>query len=156
VTVEGERLVDPRDRPGGPGPRSAESGSGRPAWRERGWFEVRWRQFRRAPKPIVRAVLAPLVVAVVLGLAYLAYDVALSRGARLPGGDLRILAATGYVVTVLAVGSVATYLLVRLPAGAGGARVRSPWSAALGFFAAAPIAYLVLVVLVQLVKPLLD
>ena len=32
-----------------------------------------------------------LVVAIVLGLGYLAYDVALRRGARLPGGDLRTL-----------------------------------------------------------------
>jgi hypothetical protein len=31
---------------------------------------------------------------------------------------------------------------------------RTPWSAALGFFAAVPIAYLVLVVVVQVIKPL--
>ena len=51
--------------------------------------EIRWRQFRNAPRPVVRAVAASLIVAVVLALAYLAYDVALSRGATLPGGDLR-------------------------------------------------------------------
>ena len=38
--------------------------------RERGWFEVRWRQFRNAPRPVVRAVLSSLVVASVLGLAW--------------------------------------------------------------------------------------
>ena len=58
--------------------------------RRRGWLEIRWRQFRNAPRPIVRAVLSPLVVAVVLGLGYLAYDLALARGATLPGGDLRL------------------------------------------------------------------
>ena len=58
---------------------------GRDGVRRRGWFEVRWRQFRNAPRPVVRAVLSPLVVAIVLGLAYLAYDVALTRGATLPG-----------------------------------------------------------------------
>ena len=51
--------------------------------------EIRWRQFRNAPRPVVRAVLSSLVVAIVLGLGYLAYDVALRRGAVLPGGDLR-------------------------------------------------------------------
>ena len=58
----------------------------------RSWAEVRWRQFRNAPRPVVRAVAASLSVAVVLAVAYLAYDVALSRGADLPGGDLRTLA----------------------------------------------------------------
>ena len=43
-----------------------------------------------------------------------------------------------------------------LPAGAGAARTtRTPWSAALGLFAAVPIAYLVLVVLHEILKPLL-
>ena len=32
------------------------------------WLAVRWRQFRNAPRPVVRAVLSPLVVAIVLGL----------------------------------------------------------------------------------------
>ena len=34
------------------------------AARRRGWAEVRWRQFRNAPRPVVRAVLSSLVVAV--------------------------------------------------------------------------------------------
>ena len=118
-------------------------------------MEVRWRQFRNAPRPVVRAVVSSLVVATVLGLAYLAYDVALSRGAQLPGGDLRTLAVTVFVIAVLVAGSLVTYLVVPLPAGAGTKVVRTPWSAALGLLAAAPIAYLVLVLESQVLKPLL-
>ena len=121
----------------------------------RSWLDVRWRQFRNAPRPVVRAVAASLSVSTVLGLAYLAYDVALSRGARLPGGDLRTLAVTVFVLVVLVSGSVITYLAVPLPTGAGNRVVRTPWSAALGFLAAVPIAYLVLVVESQVLRPLL-
>lgn len=127
----------------------------RPGPRRRGWLEVRWRQFRNAPRPVVRAVLSPLVVAVVLAAGYLAYDLALSRGAALPGGDLRILAATLYVVAVVTVGAFVTWLVVPLPTGAGSRATRTPWSAALGLFAAVPIAYLVLVVALELVRPVL-
>lgn len=121
----------------------------------RSWLEVRWRQFRGAPRPIVRAVAASLSVAVVLAVAYLAYDVALSRGATLPGGDLRTLAVAVYVLLVLAIGSIVTWLVVPQPTGSGSVARRTGWSAALGFFAAVPIAYLVLVVAVQILKPLL-
>jgi hypothetical protein len=115
---------------------------------------VRWRQFRNAPRPVVRAVLASLVVAVVLGLAYLGYDVAIGRGADLPGGDLRLLFIAVDVVVVLATGSLVTWLVVPQPTGSGSRVVRTPWSAALGFFAAVPVCYLVLVVVVQVVRPL--
>jgi energy-converting hydrogenase Eha subunit A len=123
--------------------------------RQRSWAEVRWRQFRNAPRPIVRAVASSLIVATVLGLAYLAYDVALTRGAAMPGGDLRTLAVAVYVLIVLTAGSVVTYLIVPQPTGAGGRPRRSAWSAALGFFAAVPIAYLVMIVIVQVLRPLL-
>ncbi len=123
--------------------------------RRRGWLEVRWRQFRNAPRPVVRAVLSPLVVAIVLGLLYLAYDVALSRGAALPGGDLRALAVLVFVVVVLGAGAIVTYLVVPQPGPTGGSRSRSAWSAALGLFAAIPIAYLVLVVESQVLRPIL-
>jgi len=126
-----------------------------PPVRQRTWAEVRWRQFRNAPRPVVRAVAASLGVAVALAIAYLAYDVALSRGAALPGGDLRTLAIAGYVVVVLVVGTVLTYLVVPQPTGSGTVVRRSAWSAALGFFAAVPIAYLVMVVAVQVIRPLL-
>jgi hypothetical protein len=119
----------------------------------RSWAEVRWRQFRRAPRPVVRAVAASLSVAIVLAVAYLAYDVALARGAVLPGGDLRTLAITAYVVLVLALGAFITYLVVPQPSGSGTMVRRSRWSAALGFFAAVPIAYLVMVMAVQVVRP---
>ena len=123
--------------------------------RRRSWAEVRWRQFRHAPRPVVRAVLSSLVVAVGLASAYVAYDVALSRGARLPGGDLRVLAVTGYALLVLVAGTVVTYLVVPQPTASGTLRRRSAWSAALGFFAAVPIAWLVMVAATQIVRPLL-
>jgi hypothetical protein len=121
----------------------------------RSWLEVRWRQFRNAPRPVVRAVGSSLVVALVLGAAYLAYDVALSRGATPPGGDLRTLAGVLYVVGVLVAGSLITWLVVPLPRGSGSRAARTPWSAMLGLFAAIPIAYLVLIVAFQVIKPLL-
>jgi hypothetical protein len=117
--------------------------------------EIRWRQFRNPPRPILRAVLSSLIVATVLGCAYLVYDVALARGLALPGGDLRALAVTSFVVIVLTSGSVVTYLVVPQPTGSGNTRRRSAWSAALGLFAAVPIAYLVLVVEGQILRPLL-
>ena len=99
---------------------------------------------------------ASLGVAIALATAYLAYDVALSRGVVLPGGDLRVLAVSLYVVIVLAGGSVVTYVVVPQPTGSGTVARRSAWSAALGFFAAVPIAYLVLVVAVQVIRPFLS
>ena len=127
-----------------------------PAVRQRGFVEVRWRQFRRPPRPVFRAVMSSLVVALVLGILYLAYDIALDRGATLPGGDLRLPFIALYVVVVLVAGSLVTWLVVPLPTGAGtGRATRTPWSLALGLFAAAPIAYLVLVALNELVKPLI-
>ena len=140
------------------GPRSPVGPRSPGAVRQRGWADVRWRQFRNAPRPIVRAVLSSLVVAVILAILYLAYDLAVARGAILPGGDLRVLAVAIYVLVVVIVGSVVTYLIVPQPSGSGSGstRRRSGWSAALGLFAAVPIAYLVMVVAVQLVRPILD
>ena len=102
--------------------------------------------------------LSSLVVAVILAVLYLAYDLAVADGAILPGGDLRVLAVAIYVLVVVIVGSVVTYLIVPQPSGSGSGstRRRSGWSAALGLFAAVPIAYLVMVVAVQLVRPILD
>jgi energy-converting hydrogenase Eha subunit A len=124
--------------------------------RQRSWLEVRWRQFRNAPRPVVRAVLSSLIVAMVLGLGYLLYDLAIRRGAVLPGGDLRTLYLVVDVLVVLIVGSVVTYLVVPQPRGSGTRTTRSAWSAALGFFAAVPVAYLVLVVVAQVLEPLLS
>jgi hypothetical protein len=137
---------------GGPHP---PADTPRPPIRRRSRAEIRWRQFRKAPRPVVRAVLSSLIVAIVLGTAYLVYDVAISRGASLPGGDLRVAAVTLYIAVVLVSGSLVTYLVVPQPTGSGDRSTRTPWSAALGFFAAVPICYLVLVVAVQVMKPLL-
>jgi hypothetical protein len=98
--------------------------------------------------------MSSLLVAIALAGAYLAYDVAIARGAELPGGDLRLPALTGYTVVVLLAGTVVTYLVVPQPTGSGTVRRRSPWSAALGFFAAVPIAWLVMIVTLQVVRPL--
>ena len=148
-------MTTPEDAGGAPG-RPGPGGAG-PAVpvRQRSWAEVRWRQFRHAPRPIVRAVLSSLVVAVILATAYVGYDLALSRGSTLPGGDLRVLALAAYALVVLVVGTVVTYLVVPQPSGSGTVRRRSGWSAALGFFAAVPIAWLVMVVAIQMVRPLL-
>jgi hypothetical protein len=129
--------------------------AGPPEIRRRSWAEVRWRQFRHAPRPIVRAVLSSLIVAIVLGLGYLAYDVAIRRGAQLPGGDLRTLYLVMDVAIVLVSGSVVTWLVVPQPRGSGEGATRSAWSAALGLFAAVPVSYLVLVVIVQVLEPLI-
>ncbi|HEY7133360.1 MAG TPA: hypothetical protein VH440_13985 [Candidatus Limnocylindrales bacterium] len=126
-----------------------------PEVRHRSWLEVRWRQFRNAPRPVVRAVLSSLVVAVVLGLGYLVYDLAIRRGAALPGGDLRTLYLVLDVAIVLVVGSLVTWWVVPQPRGSGDRTTRSAWSAALGFFAAVPVCYLVLVGVVQVLEPLL-
>ncbi len=135
---------------------STPASTSAPAPKQRGFFEVRWRQFRRAPRPVFRAVASSLSIALVLGIAFLAYDIALDRGADLPGGDLRLAFLTLYVVLVLLVGSVVTYLVVPLPTGAGATRrTRTPWSLALGLFAAVPLAYLVLVLLHEIIKPFL-
>lgn len=99
--------------------------------------------------------MASLFVAIILAVAYVVYDVALSRGAVLPGGDLRTLAVAAYTVIVLACGSLITYLRVPQPTGATNTVRRTAWSAALGFFAAVPIAYLVLVVAVQIIRPII-
>lgn len=96
--------------------------------------------------------MSSVAVAAVLGILFLAYDLALDAGADLPGGDLRVLAGFLFVAAVAILGSWLTYLVVPQPGRPG---VRSRWSAALGLFAALPIAYLALVVLFQIVKPLL-
>ena len=125
---------------------------GRRPVRRRSWLEVRRRQLRSAPPPVFRAVLSSCVAAAVLGSLFLAYDLDLGSGATLPGGDLRTLAGVVFVVAVTVLGAWITYLVVPQPGRPG---VRSGWSAALGFFAALPIAYLALVLLFQVVKPLL-
>jgi len=141
-----------REPESGGGPGGGPPGASAADVRRRGWLDVRWRQLRRAPTPVVRAVLSSTSVAAILGILLLVYDVALDAGANLPGGDLRLLAGLLFVGAVAFLGAWMTYLAVPQPGRPG---VRSRWSAALGLFAALPIAYLALVVLFQVVKPLL-
>jgi hypothetical protein len=115
---------------------------------DRSPFEVRWRQLRSPPPPVVRAVLANLGVALFGALVLLVY------GLVAPDADLTPW-VVGFVVVVIIAGSLLTYLWVELPTGSGTERRRSAWAAVLGFFAAVPIAYLVLVVLFQVIRPLL-
>lgn len=105
-------------------------------------LEVRWRQLRNPPPPILRAVLADLAVAVLGGV--LLYLFALTN----KDADLAPLIVL-YVAVVIVVGSALTYLWVELPTGASGVRRRSAWAGLLGLFAAVPIAYLVLVLFFQ-------
>ena len=123
--------------------------------RQRSWLEVRWRQARNPPPPVLHAVLANLAVALLGGIALLAYEVLAAQGMVASGNDLRTLLVALYVVVVMVAGSALTYLWVELPTGAAGARRRSGWAAMLGFFASLPIAYLSLVVIFQVVRPLL-
>lgn len=120
----------------------------RPPVRERSLLEVRWRQLRNPPPPVVRAVLANLLVALIGGAALIAVDM------LLPAIDVTPLAVL-FVAGVVIAGSLLTYLWVELPTGTAGVRRRSPWAAVLGLFAAVPIAYLVLVLVFQVVAPIL-
>lgn len=117
-------------------------------------LEVRWRQTRNAPPPVVRAVLANVAIAGIGGIVLLLFDW-LSSGGVVPGADAQGFAAALYVVVVIVSGSVLTYLWVELPTGASGVRRRSPWAAVLGFFASIPIVYLALVIIFQVLRPLL-
>jgi hypothetical protein len=121
----------------------------------RSWLAIRWRQARNPPPPVLRAVIANLVVALCGGIVLLAWDLGAPRGAASAGPDLRTLLVALYVLVVMVAGSSLTYLWVELPTGAAGVRRRSGWAALLGLFASLPIAYLSLVVIFQVVRPLL-
>jgi len=118
----------------------------RPEVEPRGEWEIRWRQARNVPPPIVRAITADVIVAIVAGLVLLAWD--LVAGAGLAAFAL-------YLLVVIGAGSVLTYLWAPLPTGAAGVRRRSLWAAMLGLFAAFPVAYIVLVVIFQVIRPLI-
>jgi hypothetical protein len=110
---------------------------------QRSWLEVRWRQLKNPPPPVLRAVLGNLAIAAIGGAILFVY-------ARFnPAAELAPPIAL-FVLVVTVCGSALTYLWVELPTGASGTRRRSAWAALLGFFASVPIAYLVLVVVFQL------
>ena len=130
------------------GPRSATAA----------FFEVRWRQFRHAPRPVVRAVMSSLVVALVLGVVVSSPTTSRSTAApRCPGGDLRLAFLVVYVLAVARRRRGRDVPRRAAAVAAPAARApRAPRGAlALGLFAAVPIAYLVLVALDQILKPLL-
>ena len=114
---------------------------------ERSELEIRWRQARNVPPPIVRAIVADLAVATVGGVLLLAWDVI--------GGGASLAAFALYVFVVAAAGALLTYLWAPLPSGASGVRRRTPWAAMLGLFAAFPVIYIVLVIAFQVIRPLL-
>jgi hypothetical protein len=125
----------------------------RPEVRQRSELEIRWRQARNAPPPVVRAVLANVAVAGVGGIVLLLVDVLASHGV-LPESWASV-APLIYVVVVITSGSLLTYLWVELPTGRAGERRRSGWAAVLGLFASIPIVYLSLVIIFQVVRPLI-
>jgi hypothetical protein len=129
-----------------PGGSDIPDASGAPGLPERSELEIRWRQARNVPPPIVRAIVADLVIAVIGGVLLLAWDIAVG------GADLGAFAL--YVVVVAAAGSLLTYLWAPLPSGASGLRRRTPWAAMLGLFAAFPVIYIVLVIAFQVIRPL--
>ena len=118
-------------------------------------LEVRWRQFRNAPRPVVRAVGA--------SLTWRSCWPRLPRLRRChePRRASSPAATCGRWRYPLRgrwswlIGTVVTYLIVPQPTGRARVTRRTAWSAALGFFAAVPIAYLVLVVAIQIIRPLL-
>lgn len=126
-----------------------------PAQQSRSWLATRIRQARNPPPPVLRAVLANVVVAVMGGVLLLLYELAVSRGTAVPDGDHRSAAAVAYVAAVLIAGSTLTYLWVALPTADPDVRRRSPWAALLGLFAALPICYLALVIIFQVIRPAL-
>ena len=122
--------------------------------KHRSELEIRWRQARNAPQPVVRAVLANLAVATIGGIILLLIDWLADHG-ELPASFSGIGPPAIYVATVLISGTVFTYLWVELPTGVPGEKRRSLWAGMLGLFAAIPITYLALVVVYQVLRPLL-
>jgi hypothetical protein len=122
--------------------------------KQRSELEIRWRQARNAPQPVVRAVVANLAVATVGGILLLLIDWLADHG-ELPAAFAGLGPPVIYVAAVLISGTVFTYLWVELPTGVPGEKRRSLWAGMLGLFAAIPITYLALVVVYQILRPLL-
>ena len=122
--------------------------------KQRSELEIRWRQATNAPQPVVRAVVANLLVAGIGGVILLLIDWLADHG-ELPAFFTGIGPTAIYVVVVILSGTVFTYLWVELPTGVPGEKRRSPWAGMLGLFAAIPICYLALVVVYQVLRPLL-
>ena len=122
--------------------------------KQRSELEVRWRQTRNPPQPVVRAVVANVVVATVGGVILLLIDWLADHG-ELPEFFASVGPTAIYVAVVIISGTVFTYLWVELPTGVPGEKRRSLWAGMLGLFAAIPITYLALVIVYQVLRPLL-
>jgi hypothetical protein len=123
----------------------------RPDVQPRSELEIRWRQARNAPPPVVRAVGANVALAAAGGVVLLIIEWLVGRGVLPP--DLASAAPFVYAAVVIVAGSILTWLWVELPTGRAGERRRSGWSAVLGFFASIPIVYLALVLIYQVIAP---
>jgi hypothetical protein len=102
---------------------------------------------------VFRAVASSFVVAALAGAAYIANDIAIGPATDAAAGSRRLAAAVACALAVLVAGSFFTWLLVPLPRGSGTRATRTPWSAALGLFAAIPMVYFMFLV-VSIVRPL--
>ena len=122
------------------------------AVRQRSELEVRWRQTRNAPPPVVRAVVANVSVAA--GRRHRPAVDRLARELATTCGEARSRPSSTSSWSSSS-GSLLTYLWVELPTGASGERRRSAWAGVLGLFASIPIVYLSLVVIFQVLRPLL-
>ncbi|HJP88517.1 MAG TPA: hypothetical protein VJ850_05725 [Candidatus Limnocylindrales bacterium] len=121
--------------------------------KRRSWLGIRWRQFRNAPRPVFRAVASSFVIAALFGAGYLANDVALAGQSGADADARRLGAAVICALGVLVAGAFFTWLLVPLPRGSGTRATRTPWSAALGLFAAIPMVYFMFL-LISIIRPL--
>ena len=121
--------------------------------RHRSEWEIRWRQTRNAPPPVVRAVLASVAIAVVGGIILLLTDWLASHEV-LPRFVLD-LGPVVYAAVVIVSGTFFTYLWVELPTGVPGEKRRSAWSGVLGLLASIPIVYIALVIIFEVLRPLL-
>ena len=122
--------------------------------KQRSELEIRWRQTRNAPQPVVRAIVANVAVATFGGIILLLIDWLADQG-DLPEFFSSVGPTAIYVVVVIVSGTLFTYLWVELPTGVPGEKRRSPWAGMLGLFAAIPITYLALVMVYQVLRPLL-
>jgi hypothetical protein len=102
---------------------------------------------------VFRAVASSFIVAALFGAGYIANDVAIGTATGADADSRRLLAAVMCAVGVLIAGSFFTWLLVPLPRGSGTRATRTPWSAALGLFAAIPMVYFMFLV-ISIVRPL--
>ncbi|MES1239889.1 MAG: hypothetical protein ABUL57_03410, partial [Chloroflexota bacterium] len=92
-------------------------------------------------------------VAALFGAGYILNDVSIGSEPTPAADGRRLFAAAVCALGVLIAGSFFTWLLVPLPRGSGARATRTPWSAALGLFAAIPMVYFMFLV-ISIIRPL--